>query len=87
MNDTQSVDAMTVVREAAPVDGDPVRMLPAEAYTSAEVLAWERRHLGRRVRLAGQHPHRVAVDRSSLADDCHRVDALSVVHRPASENR
>ena len=25
--------------------GEPVRMLPAEAYTSAEVLAWERRHL------------------------------------------
>ena len=45
MNDTQGGDAMTVVREAAPVDGEPVRMLPAEAYTSDEVLAWERRHL------------------------------------------
>jgi hypothetical protein len=31
MNDTQSGDAMTVVREAAPVEGDLVRMLPAEA--------------------------------------------------------
>ena len=45
MNDTRSGEAMTVVREATPVDGDPVRMLPAEAYTSGEVLAWERRHL------------------------------------------
>ncbi len=43
------------VRAAAPVDdgvlaailepGAPGRMLPAEAYTSEEVLAWERRHL------------------------------------------
>ena len=30
---------------AAPTDGEPVLMLPAEAYTSPEVLAWERRHL------------------------------------------
>ena len=36
---------MEIVREAAPVDGEPVLMMPAEAYTSPEVLAWERRHL------------------------------------------
>ena len=43
------------VRSAAPVDpagleailapGAPGRMLPAEAYTSEAVLAWERQHL------------------------------------------
>jgi Rieske 2Fe-2S family protein len=33
------------VQESGRVDGGPVRMLPAEAYTSAEILAWERRHL------------------------------------------
>ena len=27
------------------MDGEPVLMMPAEAYTSPEVLAWERRHL------------------------------------------
>ncbi len=27
------------------VDAEPQRMLPAEAYTSAEVLSWEQRHL------------------------------------------
>jgi hypothetical protein len=51
MNDTQSGDAMTVVREAAPVEGDLVRMLPAEAWTVAGVLAWERRHLFARMGL------------------------------------
>ncbi len=40
-----TVDPMEIVREAAPVDGEPVLMMPAEAYTSPEVLAWERRHL------------------------------------------
>ena len=39
------VDPMEIVRRAAPVDGEPVLMMPAEAYTSPEVLAWERRHL------------------------------------------
>lgn len=47
--------AVLGLRSAAPVDGAgleaildpgaPGRMLPAEAYTSADVLAWERRHL------------------------------------------
>jgi Rieske 2Fe-2S family protein len=40
-----SDDALAEVRRAAPVDGDPERMLPAAAYTSPEVLAWEQRHL------------------------------------------
>src|SRR3954470_63031 len=30
---------------AGPPAGEPVRMLPAEAYTSTDVLDWERRHL------------------------------------------
>ncbi len=38
-------DPLEVVRRGSPVDGQPVRMLPAEAYTSPEVLAWEKRHL------------------------------------------
>ena len=38
-------DAMTVLRHAVPPRGEPVRMLPALAYTAADVLAWERRHL------------------------------------------
>ena len=33
------------LRHAVPLDGEPVRMLPAEAYTSDDVLAWELRHL------------------------------------------
>ena len=33
------------LRHAVPADGEPARMLPAEAYTSEEVLAWELRHL------------------------------------------
>src|SRR5690349_7993537 len=33
------------LRHAVPSEGEPVRMLPAEAYTSDEVLAWELRHL------------------------------------------
>ncbi len=40
-----NVDPMETVRTASRVDGLPERMLPADAYTSAEVLAWERRHL------------------------------------------
>jgi Rieske 2Fe-2S family protein len=32
-------------RRTAPVSGEPGRMLPAAAYTSPEVLAWEQRHL------------------------------------------
>ena len=38
-------DPLATVRRAAPHDDEPVRMLPADAYTSPEVLAWERRHL------------------------------------------
>ena len=40
-----TVDPMEIVRKAAPLDGEPVLMMPAEAYTSPDVLAWERRHL------------------------------------------
>ena len=37
---------MTDVSDLAPPEGrELVQMLPAEAYTSEEVLAWERRHL------------------------------------------
>ena len=38
-------DPVDVVRTALPVEGGPERMLPAAAYTSPEVLAWEQRHL------------------------------------------
>ena len=40
-----TVDPMEIVRKAAPLEGEPVLMMPAEAYTSPEVLEWERRHL------------------------------------------
>jgi len=43
--DNVPVDVMTTVRRATPAVGDPTRMLPAAAYTSPEVLAWELRHL------------------------------------------
>ena len=39
------VDPMETVRAAAPPDGAPEHMLPAAAYTSPEVLAWELRTL------------------------------------------
>jgi glycine betaine catabolism A len=42
---TQVSDPLERVRRAVPAEGAPVRMLPAEAYTAPEVLAWERRHL------------------------------------------
>jgi glycine betaine catabolism A len=38
-------DPLETVRRAAPTDGAPVSMMPAEAYTSPDVLDWERRHL------------------------------------------
>ena len=38
-------DPLDVVRRAMPAEGQPERMLPGEAYTSPEVLAWEQRHL------------------------------------------
>jgi Rieske 2Fe-2S family protein len=39
-------DAADVVRDLAPPEGrELAQMLPAEAYTSEAVLAWERRHL------------------------------------------
>jgi Rieske 2Fe-2S family protein len=41
----RAVTDLEIVREAAPLDGEPVLMMPAEAYTSPEVLAWEKRHL------------------------------------------
>ncbi len=40
-----SHDLLERVREAVPEGGSAVRMLPAAAYTSEDVLAWERRHL------------------------------------------
>jgi Rieske 2Fe-2S family protein len=39
------LDPLRTLRDATPAEGDPRRMLPAAAYTSPEVLAWERRHL------------------------------------------
>jgi glycine betaine catabolism A len=39
------VDPMETVRGATPPDGVPQHMLPAAAYTSPEVLAWELRSL------------------------------------------
>ena len=44
MTDTE-VDPLATVRRATRIEGEPERMLPAEAYTSPEVLAWEQRHL------------------------------------------
>ncbi len=44
MTETQ-VDEMATVRAATRLDGEPERMMPAGAYTSPEVLAWEQRHL------------------------------------------
>ena len=39
-------DAQTRRQHLAPPEGrELVQMLPAEAYTSDDVLAWERRHL------------------------------------------
>ena len=38
-------DPLDAVRREVPLEGEPERMLPAEAYTSPDVLAWERRHL------------------------------------------
>jgi Rieske 2Fe-2S family protein len=39
------VDPLETVRAATRLDSEPQQMLPAPAYTSPEVLAWERRHL------------------------------------------
>ena len=36
---------LEVLRHAVPATGEPVQMLPAIAYTSADVLAWEQRQL------------------------------------------
>jgi glycine betaine catabolism A len=44
MSETTSVPVESV-RRAAPVSGEPGRMLPAAAYTSPAVLAWEQRRL------------------------------------------
>src|SRR3712207_6650557 len=40
-----TADPMELLRNAVSPEGEPVLMMPPEAYTSAEVLAWERRHL------------------------------------------
>jgi Rieske 2Fe-2S family protein len=39
------VDVPDAVRAATPLEGQPERMLPGEAYTSPDVLTWEQRHL------------------------------------------
>ena len=44
-DDRHDVDPLDDRTRAAAPDGEPEQMLPAEAYTSAEVLAWEQRHL------------------------------------------
>jgi Rieske 2Fe-2S family protein len=44
MSETHA-DPMETIRAATPPDGVPRHMLPAVAYTSPDVLAWERRHL------------------------------------------
>ena len=44
MTDTH-IDPMDTVRAGTRATGEPERMLPAAAYTSAEVLAWEQRNL------------------------------------------
>ncbi len=41
----EPVTDLEVLRQAVPPSGEPVHMLPAAAYTSAEVLGWEQRHL------------------------------------------
>ena len=40
-----NADPMKTLRQGALLDGEPVLMMPAEAYTAPEVLAWELRHL------------------------------------------
>jgi len=44
MTDTE-LDPLATVRRATRAKGQPERMLPADAYTTDEVLAWEQRHL------------------------------------------
>jgi len=39
------VDPMDILRRATRNDGEAEKMMPAAAYTSAEVFAWEQRHL------------------------------------------
>jgi glycine betaine catabolism A len=41
----ESGSTLELLRRSVPADADPNRMLPADAYTSAEVLDWERRAL------------------------------------------
>ena len=66
------------------VEAEPGRMLPAEAYTSTDVLAWERRHLfagswtclGRLADLFPEHPgERAVTQRAVVVGD---VSALLV---------
>ncbi|WP_322938402.1 aromatic ring-hydroxylating oxygenase subunit alpha [Nocardioides bizhenqiangii] len=72
-----TVDPMEIVRKAAPLDGEPVLMMPAEAYTSTEVLAWERRHLfagtwtclGRVADLFPVEPERPVTQRALILGD------------------
>ncbi len=44
MTDTE-LDPLASVRRHTRAEGEPERMLPAAAYTTDEVLAWEQRHL------------------------------------------
>ncbi|GAA4361341.1 aromatic ring-hydroxylating oxygenase subunit alpha [Angustibacter luteus] len=45
MIDDMNADQVESVRRLAPAPGLPGQMMAADAYTSDEVLAWERRHL------------------------------------------
>jgi glycine betaine catabolism A len=42
---TQTSDPLATIRAAVPAEGEPVLMMPAEAYTSDAVLGWELHHL------------------------------------------
>ncbi len=77
-----SVD-LEVLRHAVPSSGEPVHMLPALAYTSPDVLAWEQRHLvagswaclGRLAELLPQDGERPTTQRAVAVGD---VPALLV---------
>ena len=74
---------LEVLRQALPPSGEPVLMLPALAYTSPEVLAWEQRHLvagswaclGRYAELLPEDGHRPTTQRAVVVGD---VPALLV---------
>ena len=75
--------AIAVLSRAVPLGGELVRMLPALAYTSSDVLAWEQRHLfagtwtclGRLVELLPEGEDRQTTQRAVTVGD---VPALLV---------